>query len=162
MITQTMETQDSSVFYTILQHSHSGLRWILLILLVLSIAKAYNKRKGGSVYPGKDSLFLATFIVTHTQLLLGLMLYFVFSPFVRWEGGMKAIMGEDITRFYTVEHFFGMIVAIIIISVGYIKAKKQAELNKGWKTIATTFLIGLIIILISIPWPFRNLGAGWF
>ncbi|MEL6276207.1 MAG: cytochrome B, partial [Bacteroidota bacterium] len=38
----------------------------------------------------------------------------------------------------------------------------QAELNKGWRTIGVYYLIGLIIILVSIPWPFRNLGAGWF
>lgn len=157
-----METQAPGTLYTILQHSHSGLRWVLLILLVLSIGKAYNKRRGGSVYPGKDSLFLATFATTHLQLLLGLLLYFVFSPYVRWEGGMKAVMGDAITRFYTVEHIFGMLLSIIIISVGYIRAKKQAELNKGWKTIGVSFLLGLVIMLISIPWPFRNLGAGWF
>lgn len=157
-----METQATGTFYTILQHSHSGLRWIVLILLVLAISKAFNKRNGGTVYPGKDSLFLAAFVTTHVQLLIGLLLYFVFSPYVRWEGGMKSVMGDAVTRFYTVEHIFGMVLAIAAITIGYVKAKKQAELNKGWRTIAVYYLIGLILMLVSIPWPFRKLGAGWF
>ncbi|NJO87182.1 MAG: cytochrome B, partial [Lewinella sp.] len=133
----------------------------VLVLLIAAILRAFSKRKGGSLYPGKDRLFLYAFIFTHVQLLLGLVLYFI-SPLVSWEGGMKAVMGDSVRRFYAVEHLTGMLVAIAIITVGYLKAKRQAELNKGWKTIGVYYLIGLLLILVSIPWPFRNLGAGWF
>lgn len=148
--------------YKIVDHAHSGLRYVVLGLLIAAILNAFSKRRGGTVYPGKDKLALFAFISTHVQLLLGLLLYFVLSPLVRFEGGMKAIMGDTVTRFYTVEHLTGMLIAIALITVGYIKAKKQAELNKGWKTIGVYYLLGLVLILISIPWPFRNLGAGWF
>lgn len=154
-----METQSTSIFYTAVQHAHSGLRWIILVLLIAAIVKAFSKRKGGSVYPGKDKLFLAAFVSVHVQMLLGVLLYFVLSPYVSFESGT---MKDPILRFFTVEHFLGMWLAIIIITVGYIKAKRQAELNKGWKTIGVYFLIGLVVMLVSIPWPFRNLGAGWF
>lgn len=149
------------VLYTALKHTHSGLRWVVLVLLIAAIVHAFGKRRGGSVYPGKDKLALYAFIATHIQLLLGIILYFI-SPYVRFDGGMSAIMGDAVTRFYTVEHIFGMLLAVALITVGYIKAKKQAELNKGWKTIGVFYLIGLLLILISIPWPFRGLGAGWF
>lgn len=147
------------VLYTAVKHAHSGLRWVVIILLVAAIVKAAGKRRGGSVYPGKDPLALFAFIATHIQLLLGLALYFGLSPYVSFEEG---VMQDAVRRFYSVEHFIGMILGIAIITVGYIRAKKQAELNKGWKTISTFYLIGLVIIVVSIPWPFRNLGAGWF
>lgn len=147
------------VLYTALKHSHSGLRWVVLILLVLAIINAASKRRGGSVYPGKDKLALFGMISVHVQLLLGLVLYLWLSPLVSFEGN---IMGNAVTRFYTVEHLVGMLIGIALVTVGYSRAKRQAELNKGWKTISTFYLLGLLVILASIPWPFRNLGAGWF
>jgi len=147
--------------YNILSHAHSGLRWVVLILLVAAIGRAFGKRRGSTVYPGKDPLALYAFIATHVQLLLGLILYFI-SPYVSFEGGMGSIMGDTVRRFYTVEHLTGMLLAIGLITVGYVKAKKQAETNRGWKTISVYYLIGLVIILASIPWPFRIPGAGWF
>ena len=147
------------VLYTAVKHAHSGLRWVVLILLVAAIVRAFSKRRGGTVYPGKDKLALFAFISTHLQLTLGLVLYLFLSPYVSFESGT---MANAVSRFYTVEHFLGMIVAIIIVTMGYVRAKKQAELNKGWKTIGIYYLIGLVLILVSIPWPFRNLGAGWF
>lgn len=154
--------QTESVLYVALKHAHSGLRWVVLALLIASIVKAFSKRSGGSVYPGKDALFLYTLISVHIQLILGLVLYLFLSPYVRFEGGMSAIMGDAVTRFYTVEHVFGMLLAIILVTIGHAKAKRQAELNKGWKTVGIYYLLGLILILISIPWPFRPLGGGWF
>jgi len=153
---------DPSIFYNIIDRAHSGLRWVVLALLIAAILRALSKRRGGSLYPGKDQVALFAFVSTHIQLLLGLILYLFLSPYVRFEGGMGAIMGDTITRFYTVEHLVGMLVAIAVITIGYLRAKRQTGLNKGWKTIGNYYLIGLIIILLSIPWPFRNLGAGWF
>ncbi|MFT5999843.1 MAG: heme A synthase [Neolewinella sp.] len=147
------------VLYTALKHSHSGLRWVVLILLVLAILNAFGKRRGGSVYPGKDKLALFAMISVHVQLLIGLVLYLWLSPLVSFEGD---IMGNSVARFYTVEHLLGMVIGIVLITMGYVKAKRQAELNKGWKTIGVFYLIGLVVVFASIPWPFRNLGAGWF
>jgi hypothetical protein len=46
--------------------------------------------------------------------------------------------------------------------MGYSKAKKKAEDSQKFKTTFWYYLIGLVLILVSIPWPFRGLGAGWF
>jgi predicted membrane-bound spermidine synthase len=147
------------ILYTALKHTHSGLRWVVLVLLILAIFNATSKRRGGSVYPGKDKLALFAFISVHIQLLLGLVLYLWLSPLVSFEGN---IMSNAVTRFYTVEHLVGMLIGIALVTLGYVKAKRQADLNKGWKTVSTFYLLGLLVILASIPWPFRNLGAGWF
>jgi len=145
--------------YTAIQHAHSGLRWVVLGLLLGAILKSAGKRRGGSVYPGKDKLALFAMISVHIQLILGLVLYLWLSPKFQFDDNL---MKDSVARFYGVEHLLGMLVAIIVITIGHAKAKRQAELNKGWKTISTWYLIGLLLILVSIPWPFRNLGAGWF
>jgi hypothetical protein len=55
-----------------------------------------------------------------------------------------------------------MILAIIIISVGYIMAKKVAPKKKAFSRIFWAYLVGLILILASIPWPFMGYGTSWF
>jgi len=145
--------------YLAVKHAHSGLRWVVLVLLVLTILNALGKRNGGTVYPAKNKLALFGLISVHVQFLLGLVLYLFLSPLVSFEEG---VMSNSVTRFYTVEHLVGMILGIILVTIGYSKAKRQAGINKGWKTVGIFYLIGLVVILASIPWPFRNLGAGWF
>lgn len=140
-----------------LLHAHSGLRWLVLIFLIIAIAGAWSKWSSKSSYPAGKMPLLA-FIFTHIQLLLGLGLYAT-SPKVQFvEGFMK----DSTLRFFAVEHLALMLIAIVVITLGYTKAKKQAPEAQGHKTIFTYYLIGLILILISIPWPFRGLGAAWF
>ncbi|MEM1359087.1 MAG: cytochrome B [Bacteroidota bacterium] len=148
------------ILYTAIKHAHSGLRWVVLVLLIVAILKAFGKRRGGSVYPGKDKLALFAMISVHVQLLLGLLLYLWLSPLVSFEGN---VMGNTIQRFYTVEHLLGMLIGIALVTIGYSKAKRQAELNKGWKSISLWYFLGLLAILLSIPWPFRSaLNGSWF
>lgn len=145
--------------YNILLHLHSVSRWAILIFLVLALVKAFSGWFGKKPFTESDKKpALYTFIFSHIQLLLGFGLYFI-SPFVSFEEG--AIKNE-VYRFYTMEHFSMMLIAIIIISVGYILSKKaKVEVTK-FKRIAVFYLIGLIIILAAIPWPFRFANAGWF
>jgi hypothetical protein len=143
--------------YQGLVHAHSGLRWILLLMLVVSILTALsNSRKPDGGNSGK--LYLFTMIVTHIQLLLGVSLYFMSQKVMFNENTMS----NPFTRFYTVEHTVGMLVAIILITLGYRGFKSKSGALKDRRVFVMYFL-GLIIILLSIPWPFREqLGAGWF
>ncbi len=145
--------------YNGLLHAHSGLRWIVLALLVAAIIKAFSGWKGNSQFTeGDRKLALFTLIFTHIQLLLGLWLYFI-SPKVAFvEGFMK----DSVLRFYSVEHITLMLIAIILITVGFSAAKRASEDAARFKKIAVYYLIGLLVILAGIPWPFRELGAGWF
>lgn len=145
--------------YAAIDHAHSGLRYVVLALLIAAIVQALSKRRSGEAYPEKNKIALYAFMATHIQLLLGLVLYLWLSPKVRFD---SEVMADSVGRFYTVEHITGMIIGIALITVGYIKAKRQAGINKGWKTIAVYYGIGLLVILAMIPWPFRELGAGWF
>ena len=141
--------------YNILVHAHSGLRYVVLLLLIAAIVDGYRRSQAGSK---KNQLALFALIFTHLQLVLGLILYFI-SPKVQFASG---VMKDSVLRFYTVEHISLMLIAIILITIGYSRGKKLLPAAEGYRRTAFFYLIGLVLILISIPWPFRNLGAGWF
>lgn len=143
--------------YSGLVHAHSGLRWIALLLLVVAVVVSISKWQGRSGYTdGNRKLYLFALIAVHTQLLIGLVLYFI-SPKVNF-----SLMSDKIYRFYTVEHTTGMLIAIILITIGYSRSKRATDAVTKQRLIGIFFGIGLLLILASIPWPFRNLGAGWF
>ncbi|MFY0685001.1 MAG: cytochrome b [Balneola sp.] len=145
--------------YSLLVHLHSINRWIVLVLIILSIAKAFSGWFGKKDFlPADKKASLFALIFTHIQLLLGMGLFFI-SPWVSFEEG--AIKNE-IFRFYTMEHFSMMIIAIAIITLGYALSKRaKADITK-FKRVAVFYLIGLLIMLSGIPWPFRIPVAGWF
>ncbi len=144
--------------YNGLLAAHSGLRWVVLILLLAAIFNAFSKKSSGSWTPKDKKIALFTLIFTHIQLVIGLVLYFQ-SPKVSFASG---VMSDSIARFYTVEHISLMLVAIALITVGYSKSKRGETDAQKFGAIAKFYLIRLILILASIPWPFRIEGAGWF
>lgn len=146
------------MFYNILQHAHSGLRWLVLISIILAIVAALTQWNRAS-QNGKQLRFASIALrITHLQLLVGLVIYFI-SPKVQFAGD---IMGNAVTRFYTVEHLLMMIIAIALITVGYSRAKRLTSTSGKAKTVFWFYLIGLVIMLASIPWPFREaLGGSW-
>lgn len=139
-------------------HAHSGLRWLLLFALVYAIYNAFSKKKNGTFEAKDKKIGLIVFILSHIQLLLGLFFYIQEK---RWLGFSH--MKDVYSRFFAVEHSLGMIIAITLITLGYIKSKKAVSDSQKFRKIGVFYLLALIVIIISIPWPFREvLGAGWF
>jgi len=142
----------------ILKYTHSGLRWVVLALLIGAIINAIAGKS--RTYEKKDKMLnLFAMVSLHIQLLLGLVLYFT-SPRVKFfDGWMK----DASFRFYGMEHILMMVIAIALVTIGHSKAKKQSVPAKKFKTIALWYTIALIIIIAAIPWPFREaLGGKWF
>lgn len=140
-------------------HAHSGIRWIILILLVASIFKSLLKWKSNAPYTDGDrKLGFFTMLSAHIQLLLGLTLYFLSDKVAFSADAMKVAL----TRFFTAEHSLMMVIAIALITFGYIKAKRAVEEVKKYSISFWFNLIALLIILAFIPWPFRGFGTGWF
>jgi hypothetical protein len=147
------------MLYSILVHTHSGLRWLVLAFLLGAIANAAIKMKRSTVFTPSDKFMaLLPLIMVHIQLLIGVVLY-ILSPKVVFTTGM---FGIRILRFFTVEHTILMILAITIVTIGYRKIKAAGSAAARFKTQLLFYSAGLIIILISIPWPFLNYGTGWF
>ncbi len=143
--------------YQIIDRAHSGLRWVVLFLLLAAIVSAFQAWKNGRSATGKMPFY--AMMAVHVQLLLGLVLYFI-SPYVKFEAG---VMKDAVARFYTVEHITMMLIAIALVTVGYSRAKRAANTAAQGKTTFWFYLIGLVVILAAIPWPFREgLGGNWF
>ena len=141
-------------------HLHSILRWIILILLVLSIVKSYSGWKGKKQFSDGDrKTWLFTMIAAHITLVLGL---------YQWLAGRigmitttlpegMSFMKEKTYRFFWLEHPLMMIISIILITLGYGMAKKPVSDETKYKKAFLYFLIALIFILIAIPWPSRDM-----
>ncbi len=148
-----------------LLHFHSLLRWILLLLLIAIVVKAFQGRNGGKTFGSGDrKLSLFSMITAHLQLILGGFLYAVSPTVQNAIGNMGASMKDSVSRFWAVEHLIMMLIAIGLLTIGHIKTKKAKTDQDKYRVQALYFTIGLLIILVSIPWPFREVGfgRGWF
>lgn len=141
--------------YPALLHAHSGLRWIVLILIIVNVVNALggmNKKRVSTATDKKLSLF--ALLLTHVQVLVGLALYSI-SLKVRFSA---TTMSDAVARFFTMEHTLMMLIAVILVTVAHRMAKAGNFKKQFWY-----YFIALVIILAAIPWPFRAaLGGGWF
>ena len=146
--------------YNALLHAHSGLRWIALLLICIAIVNAIVSQTSGQ-YLKKDKMInLFAMVFLHIQLLIGLGLFFINerSKISYSEAWIK----NDMFRFYGLEHILAMVVAVVIVTIGRKKAEKLTGTRDKHRKIAISYAIGLLLILASIPWPFReNLGGAW-
>jgi len=70
-------------------------------------------------------------------------------------------MGNDVLRFFAVEHIFGMVVAVIVAHVGRVLSKKAAGPRKKYRAAAIWYTFSVLVILAMIPWD-RPLFRGFF
>jgi len=152
--------------YTGLLHLHSLLRWIILLLLLIALYKSYTgMTKGRPFTNGDKKVGLFLMISAHSTLLIGLYQW-IAGPW-GWKNiqniGMSAVMKDPVYRFFGIEHLTGMIIAIVLITVGRGISKKNIPDAAKHKKTFWFFLVALLIILASVPWPFRaGIGRPWF
>jgi hypothetical protein len=150
--------------YTGLLHLHSFLRWIIILLLLIVVVRSFTA--GQRPFNGTDRKFgLFAMIACDITLLIGLYQWLaspVYGLSAFMNSGMKAIMSDKTMRFFSVEHFAGMIIAIILVHIGRSYARKNLPDVIKHKRTLVYFGLALLIILISIPWPFRQIARGWF
>lgn len=142
-----------------LLHLHNLLRWIIFILLLVSIFKAYSGWKGKKTFSAGDAkIWLFTMIASHITLLLGLYQWLMgrygLLTFDLPEGSSR--MKDPFIRFFQVEHPVSMLLAILFITLGRGMAKKQLADTDKYRKAFIYFILGLILILAAVPWPFRG------
>jgi hypothetical protein len=152
-------------FYNFLLHLHSVGRWIVLLLLVIAIFNSMVAGKRPFIRTDARTGLILT-IFADLMLLIGFALWFL-GPWgykLIQAKGMSAVMANPVERFYVVEHLAGMLIAIILMHIGKAQGKKQLSDRAKHRRTLIFYLLALLIILASIPWPFREIGAnrGWF
>ena len=132
---------------------HSYWAYLVLFMLILAAGNAVIKSASGKEYNAKDfRIALFTLIVSHIQLLIGLVLYFVSPRFGLWNELGGGVMGNALARLYLVEHPLVNIIAIALITIGYSKHKKKLTSASKFKILAIFYSIALIFLLSRIPW----------
>lgn len=135
--------------YDFIQKFHSGWAYIVLILLLVAVVNAiigFTSKKEFTPTDRKIGLF--TLIATHTQLLIGLILYFV-SPLGKAAFGQ---MSNAALRLTSLEHPLINIIAIILITIGWSKHKNLITSESKFKTFSIFYGLGLVLILSRLPW----------
>jgi hypothetical protein len=151
--------------YNFLHHLHSIGRWFVLLLLIIAIFNSLVAGRRPFIRTdARTGLILVVF--TDIMVLVGIALWFLGSwGFQQVQSrGMSEIMKDPAARFFVVEHFIGMIIAAVLIHIGKVQGRKQISDKSKHRRTMLYYLIALIIILVSIPWPFREIGAGrgWY
>jgi hypothetical protein len=130
---------------------HSLVRYVLLILLIVLIVKSFMGWTSKATFGAADNkISLFTLIFTHTQFLLGLILYFV-SPFVVFSGER-----DRTTTYWTFEHISMMLIAVVLITVGRNTMKKLADGPSKHKRLFIFNLIALIVIIAGVAMSKRG------
>lgn len=140
-----------------LLHLHNFMRWAVLILGLWTIFQSLGGMSGGKVFTAKNKRIALFFMIScDIQLLLGLLLYFMGPWGIKniQNMGMGEVMKNTAGRFFAIEHTLLMLIAIILVHIGY-SASKSGEDSKRFKKLFWFSTIAIIIMLISIPWPFR-------
>jgi hypothetical protein len=144
--------------YFPLLKSHSGLRWVLLAFFISALIMLFRAAFQKKFSKKTAGIAKITLIITHIQFLIGLVLYFTSPKVIFAASSMKS----SVLRFYLVEHISLMLIAVILLTIGFSKWKNVIDTQAGAKKMFTFYIISFILMMLSIPWPFRNLGAGWF
>lgn len=138
-----------------LLHLHSMLRWVILILLLVSLYQAITKKESLA----KTSLFLM--ISAHTMLLIGLYQWLMGRYGILSAGMMPedaSGLSKGYYRFFQIEHPLTMILAVILLTIARGKAKVQ-----DYKKTTRLLAIALVLILIRVPWPIlKDVGRPLF
>jgi len=147
-----------------LLHLHNLLRYVVVILLLITVIKFFIGWLGKRKYTNADNkLSLFLLISAHLQLLIGLGLYFFFSPLVEVAlSDMGKSMKDVNLRFWAVEHGLSMIFGIVVITLGRIMGKKGKTDQIKFRRQAIFFVLAMILIFSAIPWPWSVVSRPWF
>jgi hypothetical protein len=141
--------------YNILQSAHSGWAYLLILVLFVATINAIIGFAGKKDFGNKDfSLALVGLIVTHIQLLIGLILW-ALSPYAKiLFTDFSSLMTPEMraTRLLALEHPTMMIIAVALLTVGYSKHKKKIVSSGKFKMLAIFYTLSFIVVLSRLPW----------
>ena len=134
-----------------LLHTHRLLAYLFLLAAISTIALAvHGLLTNRSVQKNDQWAVRMTVITAHTQLLLGLGLYFVGPWFSHLLTDPAEVMKTAELRWFSVEHIFVNLVGIVLITIGSAKFKRSSG-AQAFKTVAVFMGLGLLLIASRVP-----------
>ena len=139
--------------YEIIQKLHSGWAYIAFLLLVIAVVNSFIGLFTKKEFTDKNrKIALFALAAIHTQLLIGIIVYFVSPLGFTSLGQMK----DAALRLTSLEHPLMNLIGITLITIGWMKHKKLTTSESKFKTFSIYYGLGLVVILIKIPW------GSWF
>jgi hypothetical protein len=145
------------MFYEILKGLHNILRWVVVLgglyALILTLQGFFSRSAWTATVQRAGLIFTSAL---NLQFVLGLILLFI-SPYVQglWSGmrtDASAIMGNREARFFAIEHWFTMILALIAAQLGYSLAKRAKSDRAKFVRSSIGYVLAALLIAYGIPW----------
>ncbi len=137
--------------------AHSILRYAVLLALIYAFfVNLRGVLAQRPILTGERMVTILAMVLCHVQLVIGVILYATrFKAFDQ--------MPDLYKRFWKFEHIGTMVLAIALITIGRMLSKRANDERIKQMRIVVFYGIGLLLILLSIPWPFREVGhsLGW-
>ncbi len=152
--------------YNGILHLHNLLRWVILLLILIAIVRSFAGMTGNKPFTNGDKkIGLFLMIAAHIMLLIGIYQWIAGPLGLKMinSAGMSVVMKESVARFWAIEHPVGMLIAVILITIGRRQSKAPVSDGAKHKKTFWYYLIALIVILATVPWPFREgVARPWF
>jgi hypothetical protein len=140
--------------YPFVKYVHIALFVLVFVLGINVIVRALRGRSSNALFTEADRKAGLFFMISlHTQLLIGLALYFFLSPITAAAfADFGAAMKDSQTRLIAVEHISVNIIAVVLATVNNAKNKKAIADAAKHKNALIFTLVALLLILSRIPW----------
>ena len=150
--------------YSLLRIIHGYWRWAVLVLALTVLARALIGVFAHREWTRIDERIMRWFSsALDLQVVLGLILYFFFSPFVpaTYET-FSETMRSPVARFFGIEHGTAMLLAAAAAHIGWRRAKVAASDAAKHRIVTTAMAVFFALLLWAIPWPWREMGRPLF
>lgn len=136
---------------------HNLLRWVVVLAGIWAVLNATSGFFSKRAFSKSDNVSSLLFMIScDIQLLLGLILYFSNGWFTKFSSHTKEMMSVHSERFFGLEHALMMIIAWVLVHVGRTSVKKAEADAQKHKRMLIYFGLAFLLIMASIPWPFRS------
>ena len=150
--------------YSILRLVHGYWRWAVLVTGAVALARSAISLRGRRTWTTGDERASRWFVAAvDVQVILGLFLYFVFSPF--WPAVRDSFhfaLRDLSARFFGMEHETAMLLAFVAAHVGRVRIRRAAEAHAKHHALLASLLFFFALALWAIPWPWRAIGRPLF
>jgi hypothetical protein len=143
---------------------HSWLRWVVIAAGLFALAHAWRgvltKRGWGARARLPSTVFVG---VMDLQFLLGLVLYVFVSPLTSAAfADLGAAMKNPPLRFWAVEHGPTMLLVLVLLHVGSVRARRATTDVVRYRRTASWFTVAFVLMLAAVPWPWLDIGRPLF
>ncbi len=140
---------------------HNITRWVVLAFGVLALITSYSGLFSKRSWQVFDKVIGLLFNISFgTQLIIGLIIYGI-SPLIRPLMSNPNLISQATGSskveliFFGVYHAVVMLIAFILVQIGYSRSKRAEGDPKKFRLAATFYTLAVLLIFLAIPWGMR-------